>query len=126
MVKILVVDDSMVMKNVIKNTFEEIKIPFQYLEAGNGNDALLRLLENRDITMVFLDWNMPKMDGIEFLEVVRAMSKYKELPIFMITSEKGRFSVVEALKCGVTDYFVKPIKERIFRERVQEILHKRH
>ena len=122
MVKILVVDDSMIMRNIIKNTFAETKIPFECLEAENGNKALL-LLESESITMVFLDWNMPEMDGIEFLKIVRAMPKYKELPIFMVTSEKGRFSVIEALKSGVTDYFVKPIKERIFREKVQEVLY---
>jgi len=121
MVKILVVDDSLIMRNIVKNTFNEMKIPFMCFEAENGKQAL-RLLENNDVSIVFLDWNMPGMDGIDFLKVVRAMPQYKELPIVMVTSERGRFSVIEALQEGATDYIVKPVREKIFREKVSEIL----
>ena len=124
MFKILVVDDSQIMRNIIKNTFAEMKIRFFCLEAENGSQAL-EFLESTDISLVFLDWNMPGIDGIEFLKIVRAIPKYKELPIIMVTSEKGKFSIVEALQSGATDYIIKPIRERIFRERVQEILSSR-
>jgi len=121
MVKILVVDDSIIMRNIVKNTFAAMKVPFDCLEAENGKQAL-RLLEANNVTIVFLDWNMPGMDGMEFLKVVRAMPKYKELPIVMVTSERGKFSVIEALQSGATDYIVKPVHEKVFREKVQEIL----
>ena len=121
MVTILVVDDSRIMRNIIKNTFSELKIPFQYLEAENGSKAF-QLLESHNVTIVFLDWNMPEMDGIDFLKKVRAMPNYENLPIVMVTSEAGKFSVVEALQCGATDYIVKPIKDKVFMEKVSEIL----
>ena len=121
MVRILVVDDSIIMRNIVKNTFAAMKIPFQCLEAENGKQAL-RQLESNPVTIVFLDWNMPGMDGIEFLKVVRAMPQYKDLPIVMVTSERGKFSVIEALQSGATDYMVKPVQEKVFREKVQEIL----
>ena len=121
MVKILVVDDSIIMRNIVKNTFSTMKKPFDCLEAENGKQAL-RLLETNNVTIVFLDWNMPGMDGIEFLKVVRAMPQYKDLPIIMVTSERGKFSVIEALQCGATDYMVKPVQEKVFKEKVQEIL----
>jgi len=98
-----------------------MKIPFQCLEAEDGKQAL-RQLESNDITIVFLDWNMPGMDGIDFLKMVRGMPKYKELPIVMVTSERGKFSVIEALQSGATDYIVKPVHEKVFKEKVQEIL----
>jgi len=121
MVKILVVDDSTFMRNLVKNTFAELKMPFQSLEADNGRQAL-QLLEKNDITVVFLDWNMPGMDGMEFLKIVRAIPKYKDLPIIMVTSERGKFSVIEALQNGATDYIVKPVGEKIFKEKVKDIL----
>jgi len=121
MVKILVVDDSQIMRNIVKNSFAEMKVPFQCLEAENGKQAL-KLLESNDVTIVFLDWNMPGMDGIDFLKVVRAMPQYKDLPIIMVTSERGKFSVIEALQSGATDYIVKPVREKTFKEKVQEIL----
>jgi len=121
MIRILVVDDSIIMRNIVKNTFGAMKVPFDCLEAENGKQAL-RQLETNEITIVFLDWNMPGMDGIEFLKAVRAMPKYKDLPIIMVTSERGKFSVIEALQSGATDYIVKPVQEKIFKEKVQEIL----
>ena len=121
MVRILIVDDSQIMRNIVKNTFSEMKVPFDCLEAENGKRAL-RLLESNDITIVFLDWNMPGMDGIDFLKIIRSIPKYKDLPVIMVTSERGKFSVIEALQSGATDYMVKPVQEKVFREKVSEIL----
>jgi len=121
MVKILVVDDSQIMRNIVKNTFSEMKVPFTCLEAENGKQAL-RQLEGNDVSIVFLDWNMPGMDGIDFLKMVRFMPKYKDLPIIMVTSERGKFSVIEALQSGATDYIVKPVNAKVFKEKVQDIL----
>ena len=121
MVKIMVVDDSQFMRNIIKNTFSVMNIPFQYFEAEDGEQAL-KLLTSNDISIIFLDWNMPKMDGIAFLKKVRSMQKYRELPIIMITSEAGKFSIIEAIQSGATDYIVKPVKEKIFKEKISEIL----
>ena len=121
MVRILVVDDSQVMRNIVRNTFAEMKVPFDCYEAENGKQAL-ELLNTNKISLVFLDWNMPGMDGMDFLKVVRAIPNYKKLPIVMVTSERGRFSVVQALKSGATDYIVKPVQEKIFKEKVREIL----
>ncbi|MCL2180387.1 MAG: response regulator [Treponema sp.] len=121
MVRILVVDDSLIMRNIVKNTFATMKVNFQCLEAENGKQAL-RTLESNEVSLVFLDWNMPGMDGMEFLKTVRAMPQYKTLPVVMVTSERGKFSVIEALQNGATDYIVKPVSEKIFKEKVQEIL----
>ena len=121
MVNILVVDDSKVMRNIVRNTFATMKTPFHCHEAENGKQAL-RLLESNDITLVFLDWNMPGMDGMDFLKTVRSIAKYEKLPIVMVTSERGRFSVIEALQNGATDYIAKPIQEKVFKEKINDIL----
>ena len=117
---ILVVDDSRIMRNIVKNTFTELKIPCQYLEAENGKKAF-QLLETNKVSLVFLDWNMPEMDGMEFLKKVRAMPDYKELPIIMVTSEAAKYNVVEALQNGATDYIVKPVREKVFLEKLTDI-----
>ena len=117
---VLVVDDSRIMRNIVKNTFATLKIPCEFLEAENGAKAY-HLLETNKVSIVFLDWNMPEMDGMEFLKKVRSMPDYKELPIIMVTSEAAKYNVVEALQSGATDYIVKPVHERIFLEKVSEI-----
>jgi len=117
---ILVVDDSRIMRNLVKNTFAELKIPCNYLEAENGEKAY-QLLEANQVSLILLDWNMPEMDGMQFLKKVRAMPNYKDLPIIMVTSESAKYNVVEALQCGATDYIVKPIRDKLFMEKISEI-----
>jgi two-component system chemotaxis response regulator CheY len=90
------------------------------MEAQNGKDALKQLLAGH-VDLVLLDWNMPKMSGIEFLKLVRGMEPYKNLPIVMVTSEGAKLNVVEAFKSGITDYVVKPIDGEIFKEKILEI-----
>ena len=117
---VLVVDDSRIMRNIVKNTFATMKIPCQFLEAENGKTAY-QVLETNHIDLVLLDWNMPEMDGMEFLKKIRSMPNYKTLPIIMVTSESAKYNVVEALQNGATDYIIKPIREKVFMEKLSEI-----
>jgi len=117
---ILIVDDNLVMRNIVRNSFELLKKPCKYIEADNGRRAF-QLLEMNKVDLVLLDWNMPEMDGIDFLKKVRAMPEYKNLPIVMVTSEAAKYMVIEALQCGATNYIVKPFKEKLFMEKILEI-----
>jgi two-component system chemotaxis response regulator CheY len=117
---VLVVDDSRIMRNIVKNTFSELKIPCEFIEAGNGKEALLQL-QNHKVHLVLLDWNMPELSGIDFLKRIRALPIYKNLPIIMVTSEAARYNVIEALKTGATDYIIKPVNERIFMEKISKL-----
>jgi two-component system chemotaxis response regulator CheY len=102
------------------NTFSQLKIPCQFIESPNGRDALEQL-QNRQINLVLLDWNMPELSGIDFLKQVRAMEQYKGLPIIMVTSESAKYNVIEALKGGATDYIIKPVNEKVFFEKISRI-----
>ena len=117
---VMVVDDSRIMRNIVKNTFSELKIPCQFLEAENGKSAL-QMLQTHTVHLILLDWNMPELSGIDFLKYVRAMDQYKNLPIIMVTSESAKYNVIEALKFGATDYIIKPISEKIFTEKLSKI-----
>jgi len=117
---VMVVDDSRIMRNIVKNTFTELKIPCQFIEAGNGKEAL-QLLQNQPVHLILLDWNMPQLSGLDFLKQVRAMDQHKDLPIIMVTSESAKYNVIEALKAGATDYIVKPVNEKIFMEKLSKV-----
>lgn len=109
MAKILIVDDSMIMRNIHKNAMKEHGIDEdRFIESGDGEEALALLIRN-DVDIIILDWNMPKLDGLEFVTKVRAIEKYKDTPIIMVTSEAARENVLIAIKAGVTNYVVKPI-----------------
>jgi len=117
---VMVVDDSRVMRNIVKNIFEELNIPVHFLEAPDGQKALQILLEN-PIDLVLLDWNMPNLSGIDFLKKVRGMDRYKKIPIIMVTSEASKLNVVEAVREGVTAYVTKPINPQIFLDKLSKI-----
>ncbi|GHU44046.1 response regulator [Spirochaetia bacterium] len=120
MLTVLIVDDSKIMRAIVKNHFDELGHDCTYIEADNGFNALQQL-GTHSVHLVLLDWNMPQLSGIDFLKKVRAMEQYKNLPIVMVTSESARYNVVEALKSGATDYIIKPINARNFREKISKI-----
>jgi two-component system chemotaxis response regulator CheY len=120
MKKVLVVDDSRIMRNIVKNTFNAMNIPCEYIEASNGVEALLKI-QVQKVDLILLDWNMPELSGIDFLKKIRTIEAFKNLPIIMVTSESARYSVIEALKCGATDYIIKPVNEKIFAEKLLKI-----
>ncbi len=113
MKNVLVVDDSRIMRNIVKNTFATMKVPCAFLEAENGKEAL-SILEDNEIDIVFLDWNMPKLSGLDFLKAVRSVKRYESLPVVMVTSEASKYNVIEALKSGATAYLVKPVSVEKF------------
>ena len=118
---VMVVDDSRIMRNIVKNTFTALKIPCEFIEATNGREALQQLLSHK-VDLVLLDWNMPELSGLDFLKKVRAMDQYKNLPIIMVTSESAKYNVIEAIKSGATNYIVKPVNEKKFIEKLSKIV----
>jgi two-component system chemotaxis response regulator CheY len=119
-VTIMIVDDSRIMRNTVKGVFAGVDTPCHFIEAKDGEEALA-LLESQPVALVLLDWNMPRLSGIDFLKQVRAMDQYKEMPIIMVTSEAAKFNVIEALKHGATDYITKPIKLDLFKSKLAKL-----
>lgn len=113
------------MRNIHKNILMENKIEqSSFLEAGNGDDAL-KLAIDHPVDLFLVDWNMPGLNGLEFVKAIRAMEKYKKIPIVMITSEAAKYNVMEAVEAGVTNYVVKPIKDFLLWKKLQPYLDKK-
>lgn len=106
--KILLVDDSAVARKMItpllKNYFHSVS----FFEASDGHEAL-EILQSTDIDFVFLDWNMPNMNGEQVLDNIRSDEKFNSLKIIMVTTEGGKEKVSRLVKKGVNGYVVKPI-----------------
>ena len=117
---IMVVDDSRIMRNTVKGMFAGLGLYCTFLESSDGEEALA-LLNACPVDLILLDWNMPKLLGIDFLKKVRAMERYKTLPIIMVTSEAAKFNVIEALKNGATDYITKPININLFKDKISKL-----
>ena len=122
-ITVMIVDDSKVMRKTVMSVFArlEAKVVCNFVEAIDGEEALMLLRKVNKLDLIILDWNMPKMSGIDFLKQVKALEQYKELPIIMVTSETSRASVIEALKYGATDYITKPIQLAPFQSKLEKL-----
>jgi two-component system, chemotaxis family, chemotaxis protein CheY len=119
--KVMVVDDSSVMRQIIKNNLKQLGFELSnLLDAEDGEDALQKINQDR-IDLVISDWNMPKMTGIDFLKAVRADDAFKELPFLMVTSEADKEKIMEAVQAGVNQYIVKPFNANQLEEKIREI-----
>ncbi|MCH8558170.1 MAG: response regulator [Balneolia bacterium] len=107
-IKALVVDDSKIMRSAVKRALDQLMIAdFEYVEAMNGEDALEQFTD--DIQIIFLDWNMPKMTGVEFAKALRERGDTDHIPIIMVTAEKSMGKVDIALnEGGANEYLTKP------------------
>ncbi len=119
--KLLVVDDSLVMRRIIGSAAAVVGA--ECVEAGNGAQALARLeAAPADFSLVCLDWNMPVMDGFAFLTALRADPRWAALPVLMITTEGSRDSILAALKAGATAYLTKPFNQQDLQLKMMDCL----
>lgn len=102
---ILIVDDSSSMRQVINTVLKEEG--YEPLQASSG-DAGLALLRSKKVDLVLSDWNMPGMNGAEFVRAIRENDK--TTPVIMVTAETERSVVMEMMKIGVNGYLIKPFK----------------
>lgn len=118
--KFLVIDDSMVIRNIHKNVLREHKFSDEEIfEADNGSTAL-EIAEKEEIGLFLVDWNMPGINGLEFIKKIRGMSKYAQTPILMVTSEAAKYNVMEAIDAGATNYIIKPIHGDVLWKKIEK------
>jgi len=117
--KILIVDDFSTMRRIIKNLLRELGFS-NTAEADDGSTAL-PMLKGGGFDFLITDWNMPNMEGIALLRVVRADPMLKSLPVLMVTAEAKRDQIVEAAQAGVNGYIVKPFTAETLKEKIDKI-----
>jgi two-component system chemotaxis response regulator CheY len=107
----LVIDDSRATRAIIGGILRELQL--EVLEAGNGQEGLQQLAQHGDIELILVDWNMPVMDGLEFIRAVRAQPAYRGVRILMVTTETEREQVMRALDAGANEYLMKPFTKEV-------------
>ncbi len=104
---ILTADDSASVRQMVAFTLKGAG--YQVIEASDGEDALSKL-DGSPVHMVITDLNMPKLDGIGLIKRVRSSTKYRFIPIIMLTTESQASKKQEGRKAGATGWIVKPFK----------------
>ncbi|MEM7262142.1 MAG: response regulator [Planctomycetota bacterium] len=115
--KILIVDDSRVMRAMITRALEASPLSVELLEAADGLEALARIPESPDL--ILCDWNMPNMNGVEFVRQIR--EDLDETPVIMITTECHFAKKQEATNAGVTAFLPKPFTPDQLAEQILEV-----
>ncbi|MCL2001095.1 MAG: response regulator [Planctomycetes bacterium] len=119
--KILVVDDSSTMRRIISNILKSNGYE-NIVEAGDGVEGLNQLKAHPDVKMILTDWNMPNMNGLDFLSKIRESTPATQLPVIMVTTEAEKASVVAAIKAGANNYIVKPFTPEIVKTKLEPFL----
>jgi two-component system, chemotaxis family, chemotaxis protein CheY len=114
----LVVDDSSVIRKVARRILEGLQ--FQIIEAEDGEQAL-QSCQNQLPDAVLLDWNMPKMDGYEFLRQLRRMPGGDAPRVVFCTTENDVAHIARALHAGANEYIMKPFDKEIVEAKLQEV-----
>jgi len=115
----LVIDDSKAMRALLGRLLGEIG--FSVDEAGNGREGLEYLQGHGAPDVVLVDWNMPEMSGIEFVEAVRSNRDYDAMRLIMVTTETEMTRVVKALGTGLDAYVMKPFTKEAVVEQLERI-----
>ena len=119
---ILLIDDSMIVRQVIKKSLGLTNLEInQVFEAGNGLEAL-NLLEESWIDIIFLDINMPIMNGVEFIDKLRANEEHRNTPVIVISTEGARERKAQLADKDVRAYLRKPVTPELLTETINETL----
>ena len=105
-VRALIVDDSKAMRSIVGRIVREIG--FETFEAANGLEGLTQLQTHGDVELILVDWNMPQMNGIEFLKAVRSKPGSSAFKMLMVTTASDLAHINTALEAGANEYLMKP------------------
>jgi two-component system, chemotaxis family, chemotaxis protein CheY len=115
-VRALVIDDSRAMRRIVSGTLESFG--YETRQAGHGQEALDVLHEGWVPDLCSIDWNMPVMDGLQFVSAVRANPAWRAVTLMMVTSEGEQSQIVRALAAGAHEYVLKPFTADAIRDKL--------
>lgn len=117
--KVLSVDDDMINRKLLKAILNKMPKIGAVLEARDGSEGLAILNENLDIDLVFLDINMPIMNGIEMLKIMRSQESLSGIPVIVLTTDETKKT--ETLEVGANMFLTKPILEKNVAEKIEAL-----
>jgi two-component system chemotaxis response regulator CheY len=114
----MVIDDSKAMRMILARSL--VRFGYEVRGAANGKEALEYLEEHApELALLLVDWNMPEMDGLEFIKRLRAIPRYASAPLMMVTTETDVGQMVRALEAGANEYVMKPFTDEIIADKLK-------
>ena len=121
--KILLIEDDIIEVMKLNRTISTLDLHHDIVEANNGEDAL-NILEDKNHLpdIILLDLNMPKLNGIEFLSILKNDDDLKYIPTVILTTSSNQKDLKECFKIGVSGYVLKPLKYEDYVTKISKIL----
>lgn len=119
---VLIADDSATMRSMLVAIIEALG-DYQVVEASSGFEAL-RLLPRDHVDLIMTDINMPDINGLELISYLRANSNYKNIPVFIISTEGSSKDIEKGKLLGADEYVVKPFSPEILQQLINRYLNK--
>ena len=119
--KIMLVDDSAVMRKMVGKHLTTAVPGVEIVEAGDGEEALQKVAGG-GLTLIITDWNMPKMDGLEFIKALKASDVGANVPVMVLSTESTPDKVEAATAAGAVGYLSKPFTPEKLREKLLQAL----
>ncbi len=120
MAKAMVVDDSRTIRRILAATLGELG--FEVCQAENGKQALTTVERERSgvpVSLALVDWNMPEMNGLDFVRQLRADPANAGVTVIMVTTETAVDQMVTALEAGANEYVMKPFTKDIIQDKLR-------
>ncbi len=118
--KMLIIDDSKPMRTFL--VFLARDMAFTTFEACDGREALDLLIKNdprEPYDVALVDWSMPRMNGLEFVQAVRRNQDFADLKLMMVTIQNAHGRVTQALEAGANDFLMKPVTKELLADKLQ-------
>lgn len=115
--RVLIVDDSRAVRTLFKSLLTEMK--FEVVEAVDGVDALERLRTAGPFEVALVDWEMPRMNGLDLVKEIRGKPEWKATKLMMVTTHTNFDSVAEAMAAGADEYLMKPLTSEMLVEKLR-------
>lgn len=117
---ILLVEDDPGTRKMLKMMLREAN--FDFVEADTGRDALAKLSRHPEIDLALIDINMPQINGIQLINIIRKQGEYAKIPLVVVSAMTDQKSLVQSIKAGAQDYVVKPVDKKILLEKICKLL----
>jgi two-component system, chemotaxis family, chemotaxis protein CheY len=119
---VLIVDDSAAIRKILHRVLMQAEVPLGKVHEANDGKEALEKLKSEKVGLILSDINMPNMDGIEFLGILKADAAFKSVPVLMVTTEGSQAKVMQALELGANGYVRKPFTAEQIKEKLAGII----
>lgn len=120
---VLLIEDDTIEVMKLNRTITKLKLNHKIVIANNGEEALkILMVDNFLPDIILLDLNMPKMNGIEFLSIIKNNENLRYIPAIILTTSKNQKDLLECYKIGIAGYVLKPLKYEDYISKIQNLL----